>query len=74
MNNRASEGSFNSIASTLKQIQPLLGKITQASSLAELMEAIYEVLKRDFDFVSTGFYFINPKTKKLELLYAKGLT
>ena len=38
------------------------------------MEAIYEVLKRDFEFVSTGFYFINPKTKKLELLYAKGLT
>ncbi len=74
MNDRASERSFNSIASTLKQIQPLLGKITQASSLAELMEAIYEVLKRDFDFISTGFYFINPKTKKLELLYAKGLT
>ncbi len=67
-------GSFNSIATTLKQIQPLLGKITQAGSLTELVEAIYDVLKRDFDFASTGFYFINPRTKKLELLYAKGLT
>jgi signal transduction histidine kinase len=74
MKNKFPDRSFHSIASTLKQIQPLLGQITQASSLTELVEVMYEVLQRDFDFLSTGFYFINPRTKKLELLYAKGLT
>jgi signal transduction histidine kinase/putative methionine-R-sulfoxide reductase with GAF domain len=58
----------------LRQIQPLLAKITQANSLQELAEGIYLVLQSDIDFKSTGFYFINPSSKKLELLKAQGLT
>ena len=74
MSQENNKGTFDSISGALRHIQPLLNKITQSSSLSELVVAIYEVLKKDFDFKSTGFYFINPRTQKLELLYAQGLT
>jgi len=72
MNSKA--GTFDSISGALSQLEPLLAKITQASSLQELAHSIYDVLKKDFDFKSTGFYFVNPESKKLELLLAEGLT
>jgi len=71
---KSSHNSLNSISGALRQIQPLLPKITQASSLKELGEGVFTLLKSDFDFESTGFYFINPETRKLELLLAQGLT
>ena len=69
-----SAGNFDSISGALAQLEPLLAKITQASSLQELTQSILEVLKRDFDFKSSGFYFVNPETGKLELILAEGLT
>lgn len=74
MNPIQKTGAFDSISGALRQIQPLLAKITQAASLKEMAEGIYHILQRDFDFKSTGFYFINPTSKKLELLMAQGLT
>jgi signal transduction histidine kinase/putative methionine-R-sulfoxide reductase with GAF domain len=67
-------GKFDSISAALRQIQPLLAQITQATSLQEMADGIYFILQRDFNFTSTGFYFINPETKKLELMKAQGLT
>jgi hypothetical protein len=67
-------GTFDSVSGALAQLEPLLAKITQASSLEELVASIYEILKRDFAFKSTGFYFMNPDSGKLELLLADGLT
>jgi signal transduction histidine kinase/putative methionine-R-sulfoxide reductase with GAF domain len=69
-----SAGPFDSISGALAQLEPLLAKITQASSLQELTQSILEILRRDFHFKSTGFYFVNPDTGKLELILAEGLT
>ena len=68
------QNAFDSVSATLRQIQPLLGKITQASNLDELCLATCEVLKNDFNFQSTGFYFINPQNQKLELVLGLNLT
>ncbi len=65
---------FDSISGALTQLEPLLARITQASSLQQLAQSILEILKKDFRFKSTGFYFVNPDSGKLELLLAEGLT
>ncbi|MBU6153520.1 MAG: PAS domain-containing protein [Bdellovibrionales bacterium] len=67
-------GTFDSISGALNQLEPLLAKITQAFSLPELASAVFETLNQVLEFKSTGFYFMNPETGKLELLFAQGLT
>jgi len=71
---KSQSGTFDSVSGALGQLEPLLAKITQSTSLHELVASIYEILKKDFDFKSTGFYFLNPESGKLELLLAEGLT
>jgi signal transduction histidine kinase len=65
---------LSSISVALRQLQPLLNQITQAGSLAELAEAIFQVARTSVDFKTTGIYFINPETGKLELLSVVGFS
>jgi signal transduction histidine kinase/putative methionine-R-sulfoxide reductase with GAF domain len=67
-------GKIDSISSALKEVQPLLRNITQAGSIQELSASVLAVLKKNFDFTSTGFYFLNPTSGELELVEAEGLT
>jgi hypothetical protein len=74
MNEIGKEGIFSSVSEVLNRLQPLIGRIVEAQNLSELGQTIFEILKKHFDFSSTGFYFLNQHTKKLELIMAEGLT
>jgi PAS domain S-box-containing protein len=62
------------IAEVLGRLYPLIGQITEATDLNALGKAIFGVLKKDLDFRSTGFYFLNRETGKLQLIRAEGLS
>ncbi len=74
MNEKAKLNKLDSVSSALRQLKPMVSKLLQSASLPDLIEAIFEFLNNDFNFKSTGFYFINPKNQKLELLLAHGLS
>jgi signal transduction histidine kinase/putative methionine-R-sulfoxide reductase with GAF domain len=67
-------GKIDSIARAFKEVQPLLRNITQSGSIQELSASVLAVLKKNFNFTSTGFYFLNPVSGELELVEAQGLT
>ncbi len=62
------------LAQTLERLSPLLSQIIETTNLDELGRAILNVLRRNLEFRSTGFYFINQETGTLELIHAEGLS
>ena len=67
-------GQVGVIAEVLGRLYPLIGQITEATNLSDLGKAIFQVLKKDLEFRSTGFYFLNQDTGNLELIRAEGLS
>jgi signal transduction histidine kinase len=62
------------LAQTLERLSPLLSQIIETTTFHELGRAILNVLRRNIEFSSTGFYFINQETGALELIHAEGLS
>ncbi len=62
------------LAQTLEQLSPLLSQIIETTSLDDLARAILDVLRKNLEFRSNGFYFINQETGALDLIHAEGLS
>jgi signal transduction histidine kinase len=62
------------LAQTLERLSPLLSQIIETTTFTELGSAILNVLRRNIEFRSTGFYFVNQETGLLELIHAEGLS
>jgi signal transduction histidine kinase len=62
------------IADLFIALRPVVEKVARASTVRELAMASLEAIETVMDVEFTGFYFLNPQTKTLELLLAKGLS
>ncbi len=58
----------------LAVLSPILDRTFEANTIHELAIGLLGILEKNMRFESVGFYFINPDTEKLELIYALGLT